>query len=303
MQHQLAESKHGTGYVHSSFGRKFRPHNDKLRFAAPFQAFDWNVGYDIEKDLGVSLPVKNQGVSLSCGGQAAATLELVNELFLTKTFRERSAKDIYSHIWVSGGGTTSNRIIWHMTTKGIAEEALVPSYENGQPPSEQFMEDVSYDTQAIETNALSAVDTQGISIGLTIDKIAQAVQDYGGVILAIAGENNGTWLSPFPTPPQTPEWGHFVYVGKAKMINGKKYIGILNSWGDIGDKGWQWLGEDYQPFFKDCFAIIDTSTLSPKINQVKWQAILMFVPRFVFYLERLILGISGSISAIFSKRI
>lgn len=30
------------------------------------------------------------------------------------------------------------------------------------------------------------------------------------------------------------------------MIDGKKYIGFLNSWGDtVGEKGWQFIGEDY----------------------------------------------------------
>ena len=56
----------------------------------------------------------------------------------------------------------------------------------------------------------------------------------------------GTWLSPFPKPPAKRVWGHWLYAGKAKLIDGKKYIGVLNSWGiDTGEKGWQWIGEDY----------------------------------------------------------
>ena len=37
----------------------------------------------------------------------------------------------------------------------------------------------------------------------------------------------------------------FIYI-TTNMVNGKKYIGVLNSWGDgCGNKGWQWISEEY----------------------------------------------------------
>ncbi len=64
--------------------------------------------------------------------------------------------------------------------------------------------------------------------------------------MGVGGQNNGSWLSPFPLPPTKISWRHFLYGGKAKLIDGKKHIGFANSWGkSIGDNGWQWISEDY----------------------------------------------------------
>jgi hypothetical protein len=95
-----------------------------------------------------------------------------------------------------------------------------------------------------------------------IDAIAQAMENNKGCIIGITGKNNGTWSSKFPLPPISVDnscWNHWVYVGKAKMINGKKYIGFLNSWGEsTGEKGWQWITEDYvkNPFIWSTWTMV-----------------------------------------------
>jgi len=67
-----------------------------------------------------------------------------------------------------------------------------------------------------------------------------------GCFNGVIGENNGTWMSPEPTPPTKYGWGHAIFAGKAWIRNGKRFIGHLNSWGNsCGENGWQRLYDDY----------------------------------------------------------
>lgn len=217
--------------------------------------FDWDAGYDVEVELAkvlnvpsFKLPVKNQGISSSCGGQGWAYYGEVLDTVNDKEFQEKSAKFIYAHTHVgtggSGGRENSNLVI----TKGWGNEADCPSYENGLPPSEAFMimNDI---TPAAFANALK---DRGLAYANVLDRdpenIATAVRDNYGAVFGTTGTNNGTWRSVFPKPPIgfANSWNHWLYVGKAKMINGKRHFGIINSWGDkVGEKGWQWISEDY----------------------------------------------------------
>jgi hypothetical protein len=78
------------------------------------------------------------------------------------------------------------------------------------------------------------------------------------MIITVGGQDNGTWRTEFPNPPVEEIWAHFLYVGKVKLINGKKFIGVHNSWGDAcGNHGWQWLGENYLPHISNAYVIYD----------------------------------------------
>lgn len=215
--------------------------------------FDWNKGYDIEQKLSTELStpnfrlkVKDQNGSFSCGGQAWAYYAEVLEAITTKSYEPRSAKYLYSQTCVPNGGSRGRDNADIFVNQGICKESILSSYENGQPPKEPFMQrsgDVS-DIARIDAKLTRA--TAYAQAGLSIESVAIALRDNYGVVLGVDGQNNGTWSSAFPKPPTTTEWRHWVYAGKAKMINGIKYIGILNSWGStVGDKGWQWLSEDY----------------------------------------------------------
>ncbi len=261
----LCENKFGHGAV-----KTFRSELDKVKrpIASSSIPFDWNIGYDIEQVMGSILPVKNQGTSGSCGGQMASSYEAVNEYFRTKVLTEKSARYIYSHIWYSGGGTDSRRVTDFLINQGVCKENLCSSYDNGNPPDEAFMERTSNISSAAILDAKTTLDTTYVSIKRDIDSIACGLRDNKGVMIALNGENNGTWLSAFPKPPVSTEWRHFLYVGKAKMINGKKYIGVLNSWGDIGEKGWQWLGEEYfMGHVWDAFAVLDNRNSQTVVEQ------------------------------------
>lgn len=208
--------------------------------------FDWDTGFDIENFIGQKITVKDQGKSSSCGGQAWAYYGEVLEKVATGSYEPRSARWIYSHTFVPTGGSRGRDNCDLVRKEGWVKESFATSYEDGKLPSEKFMCTVpQLSKEAIEDKEVSRAEAY-IQVPVNINVIAQAIQDHYGVVMVLNGEDNGTWRTKFPQPPRVKEWGHFVLAAKAKMIDGKKYIGVLNSWGtDVGDKGWQWLGEEY----------------------------------------------------------
>lgn len=69
-----------------------------------------------------------------------------------------------------------------------------------------------------------------------------------GTYFGVYGENNGTWNSEYPQPPQNPTWGHALYGGKAGLDtkDNLPFISDINSWGNGTDvDGWQKLKKNY----------------------------------------------------------
>ncbi len=219
--------------------------------------YDWSVPFSVTPILNV----KNQGLSSSCGGQAGAYYGAVLEALNDSTMEERSAKFIYAQVFAPGGGSYLRDICDLVVKQGWGKESLTPSYEGSPeailPPSELFMEKVEDITTQARSDASTAKALAYANVQIDIDSIAQAVRDNNGAIIMIGGQNNGTWLSAYPAPAVTPEWRHFLYVGKLKMENGKKYLGVINSWGStVGEGGWQWLEEGHIPFIYECRTIV-----------------------------------------------
>ncbi len=207
--------------------------------------FDWNEGFDIENKIGI-IPVKNQYQSSSCGGQAWASYSYA----LDQTNREeKSAKFIYAHTHVGSGGSDGRTNCNLCVEKGVSSELLCKSYLGDGTTTESFMINKSDITVEAFADATTNEEKSYLAVNTDIDTVAQAMRDNNGVVIGITGKNNGTWLSKFPLPPDKLDnncWNHWVYCGKAKIINGKKYIGFLNSWGkEVGENGWQWISEDY----------------------------------------------------------
>lgn len=211
-------------------------------------AFDWAVPYDIEKELGFKLPVKDQGNSFSCGGQAWATYIGILESLATSSFEERSAKYIYSQVYAPGGGSRGRDCADVCVSQGVARETALPSHQDHIPPTEMFMEKSIDITSNVRQDAISSRLISYAQVGNDINDIARALKANHGIILGIDGSNNGTWSGAFPKPPILGDtvWRHWIYAGKTEVINGIKGIWCLNSWGtNVGQNGWQWLSEVY----------------------------------------------------------
>ncbi len=227
--------------------------------------FDWQAGFDIENKLGRKIEPKNQGASGSCGGQSIAYYGAVIEALATGTYEERSAKFPYSQNFIYPSGSRSRDNCALFKNQGLCTEERLTSYENG-PPSESFMQRNQDITEEVRKDAIKAKALSYYSINLDIESVAKAIQDGNGCLLTIIGENNGTWLSAFPAAPKKTEWLHAIYTGKARLINGKKYIGLLNSWGNVGEEGWQWIGEDYFPYITQGFTLIYDAQIKHVFN-------------------------------------
>lgn len=214
--------------------------------AAPF---DWTKGYDIEAVLNQKLPVKDQGQSGSCGGQAWSNYGDALTLAFDKNLIERSAKFIYAQTFVPGGGSAGRPNCEIVINQGWGPESLTPSYDNGQAPSEDFMDrpqDITPEARAAARQD-TALNYANVATN-DIELLAQAIEMNHGVIIGIQGQNNGTWLNVNPQIPNENKalWGHWLYCGKVRLHNGVKQIGVLNSWGtSVGESGWQWINQDY----------------------------------------------------------
>ena len=233
--------EHGTGALESKYDIR-----DYWYEPADRGTFDWTEGFDIEKLLGTKLVVKDQNGSGSCGGQAWSYYGEVLEAIATGTYEPRSARWIYSHTRNPAGGSSGRENSAFCVKRGWVAEKLATSYENGKPPSEAFMSIVPVlDKAGIVDNELTHALSY-LHVETNMEVFAQAIKDNNGLVLVLNGQDNGTWHSKFPKAPTAREWGHFLFAGKVKLINGKRYIGVINSWGDkIGDGGWQWLGEEW----------------------------------------------------------
>ncbi len=208
--------------------------------------FNWIEGFDVEQELGFQLVVKDQGQSFSCGGQSWAYLAEVLEALNTSSYEPRSAKYLYSQTCVPEGGSRGRDNADIFVNQGLARESLLTSYQNSSAPSEAFMQrSVDIKDNSRQDAKLSRASAYA-QTGTDIESIATALRKNHGVILGVEGQNNGTWQSEFPKPPAIIEWRHWVYACAAKLINGKKHIRIINSWGkNIGNNGRQWLSEEY----------------------------------------------------------
>lgn len=242
MDTTLVEGKFG----HGGLGHFIKPTDWNYANLAPkgTAPFDWTKGYDVEADIGFTLPDKDQGTNGSCGMQSASYYDQA-----LRGGDERSAKYGYAQIFQPGGGTFGGDIMSLLKSQGLSTEKLCPSYENGKPGSEEFMERIQDITPDIRAEAVDGkLSGYAFILDFNIDVLAQAIRDNKGFIGGLQGQNNGTWLSQYPKPPINSYalWRHWIYFGKAFMVNGKKFIICKNSWGpSTGVKGWQWISEDY----------------------------------------------------------
>lgn len=219
------------------------------RASAPY---GWAAGFDVESKVGTMAP-ENQGGSFSCGGSWAYLNGVQDALGKELPYSRKSRNFVYSQAFVPGGGSDGRVLSRICVSQGACSEADFPSYNaDGTPLTEAQYEQPEGITAQARLDASSDRELSYAQVSASdMDAIAYAIEANGGVMLGIYGFNNGTWLSdnPLPPPPNAAKgsvWAHWVYAGRTGMLKGKKAIGILNSWGTgAGDRGWQWLTENY----------------------------------------------------------
>jgi len=290
---ELAEQQFGTGLIY-----KKPQSTDRVFMAGNSEPVDWQKGYDVEdelrKKLGSSfkLPINNQYQTQSCVGQAWAKYAGVKKVMgdLNPNWVEFSPRDIYSHIFLPNGGSY---IIQGglFCRNGVLPNEQLPPYWSGKPntaTTEEIMRDRGleggkesgdnadphiYDgmRQLVKGGSVEYVNED-------MESVAKAIRDNHGCIIGVYGENNGTWTSKFPKTGII-SWGHALYAKGYQYINGKKYIKVINSWGNIGENGCQWLGEEWfnpwylggahtwNPNVGDIVRIQDLETLYQRIEK------------------------------------
>lgn len=236
-------------------GRDYQWSNEEFGSALP--PFDWEKGYDIEEELrtilgdsSFVLKPNHQGNSQSCGGQAWSKYAAVLNAVIEKKFTENSAKFIYAQTAIPGGGSQGRPNCDILHKQGCADEDLCLSYSDKQPPDESFITRLADITSEARSNAKFDQTLSYTTVPKTIEDFAHGLSNNHGMAIGIRGiwDTDSSWTKKYPQPPvgASVTWGHWIYAGKAKLVDGKKMIGLLNSWGeDTGDHGWQWIGEDY----------------------------------------------------------
>jgi hypothetical protein len=258
---ELVEQQYGTGYVQQDL----KP-SDRVYAAGLAEPVDWYKGFNVQtelrKKLGSSfvIPVNNQGTTLSCVAQAWAKYAGIKKVIsdLNPNWVEFSPRDVYSHIYLPQGGSYVMAGGLRCRNNGVLPNEQLPPYWSGKPnmaPLEEVYRDKGLEgghesgdnaNEDIYNSLRQLVKGGSIEqVGYDIESVARAIRDNYGVVLAVHGENNGTWLTKFPKVGSF-QWGHAVLAIGYMYINGKKYIIILNSWGNgIGEGGYQWLGEEW----------------------------------------------------------
>lgn len=211
--------------------------------------FDWNKGVD--HSVKIPFTVNDQGSSSSCTFQAWSKYVAGLNFLETGKYTDFSARFGYARTWIppeGGAWLFSGGDL--VVLAGVPLESTVPSYDvSGKPLSEEAMR-VRDDLAATLREAKTYRTKQSVSVTASIDEMAVAIRDQGGMVFGFQGSNEGaaTGGTGIIRPPKAGEqkWGHGVYAVGAGLIDGKKHIKFLNSWSNKwGQYGYGYIGEDY----------------------------------------------------------
>lgn len=275
------------GAIHQPIRRKatkvWRKVRGKVYVKGMGVGVDWQRGSQF-KDKLVFIPIKNQGINFSCGGQAGSTFLQIQRIIQGNNEGEISAKSIYDPIAYPFGGTTVNDLQMQLATRGANLESAVSSYDaNKQPLSEEAMKNKSSQTPSLIKDAFSRAGYTPYDINDDIDSVAEAINTYGAVIWKITGQDGNVpgWRSATPQPPSKANkntlWYHFMCAYDFQIdSNGKKRIVAFQSEGpDWGDHGKQYFYENYfTGKHLDAFTLIYDKNITPtKDNTSVWAAV------------------------------
>jgi hypothetical protein len=269
---------------------------------------DWEKGFDIEKELNIKIPIKDQNGSSSCVGQAISYYTAVVNAKEIGYYVEQSAKAFYSQIALPGGGSSLRDACSVAVDWGSVSEAMVRSYQESKPPKEDFIKDRSWKNTDIDSVAkpLQAKEYRIILAANNIDLFAKAIRDNLGVLSGVNGANNGSWNQLEPIPGQKIDWRHGLYFGKFGVDEKGKYIATPNSWGNRFNGQWQKLREDWftSGNMFNCWTLVDKP--NQEMTLQNQELVKKFEKKFVIEAEgrgRKGIIINGKLQEIKSERV
>jgi len=182
----------------------------------------WEKGFNNETKYG-KLKREHQGSSGSCVGQGwSKYLEMLN-LIETDKATDLSARDIYSQIHLETIGAYIRDGAKLCVKKGICSESLMPSYDNGKPPTEQFMRkrDDASDKTIADALIYKSKELKFITLPCPLQEgdweaVRQIIWQFGGFV---SGYQR-----------------HCMYVSAYYLKNGKRTINFINSYGEGSDR-------------------------------------------------------------------
>lgn len=268
------EHLRNTGCFEDPIKSKDYHYEDLIAVGAVDNQVDWEIGFDIEDS--VSLKRESQNGSLSCVGQATSKIGEVLNFLETQELVDFSAKRIYSNIRLENGGAYTAKACQFVIDNGFLPERLDPSYNNGQPPTEDFIKEkkeLTEEEKKLEKyyGALRYfyIDSFG---GQTMENLAIAIKNHGGALIGAGGSNEG-WFGADVRPPKQGEniWHHLMIATGYGMRNGRKYIKVLNSWGaNYGDNGCNYIYEDYvlSGYLHRAVVLVDKANLKENLYRL-----------------------------------
>lgn len=200
-------------------------------------------------------PKRNQGSAGDCVTYWIAKQVGVDNLAVNGVYRDLSPHSVYPFVFTKGGGSNTVDVANFVKQNGITLESLYPSdglTEEQAEDASGYTPDAKIVAQVFKIKDFVLTPTDFESIA----SILYSYQQQGipkTVGITLIGQNNGTVLSMYPQPPQSgnanPLWYHKLTVTDFGLINGKKFLSFDNSWGETpGNKGQQFIGEEYQPY-------------------------------------------------------
>ena len=189
--------------------------------------------------------IKNQDGSGSCVSQATSYYAEMLNFIETGVWTELSARDLYSQCRIDPMGSYIKDNMSVMQKSGIALEADAPSYDQGNPPSEDYMkrrDDITpEETEKGKDYLILKYLTWD---NKNIDYYKRAIIQGNGMV-AVSWGNNICWASgdiQLPSYKSQMVWKHGIYfIG---YDDSKKVFKFINSWGTE----WGYGGYGYLPY-------------------------------------------------------
>lgn len=217
---------------------------------------NWNQGFNVFQAAGIPALTYDQGQSFSCVAQATAAHLRVWHKRLVGEDIDFSRKFIYAQInaGVSGGSSLREGVSL-VASLGDCRESHLPSYENGQPPSEAYMlsregltPELINEARPFDQFSYRVIPGQTTQIDIFAHAIRYQCGVVGGFVTTIPG-----WTIPVVRPPLPGETksNHAVFLSGYGMYEGRKCLFTKNSWGDRYTitsgpwRGYQAIPEDY----------------------------------------------------------